>query len=70
MSNYPDSTWECDPRAPWNGPGAECGTCRYAGAVGRVVICTAGCCIDGDPDGYGTVDPRGEACEMYERRGA
>ncbi|MCU7584565.1 hypothetical protein N1614_04280 [Adlercreutzia muris] len=24
MSNYPDGTWEGDPRAPWNEEEAEC----------------------------------------------
>lgn len=69
--NYPDSTYDCDPRAPWNRPdpweGEECGTCRYCGMVGHISICTAGCCIDGDPDGYEIVHPRDEACESYER---
>ena len=28
ISNYPDGTWEGDPRAPWNAPDdPECETC-------------------------------------------
>ena len=38
MSNYPDSTWEGDPRAPWNRPECMgdyglcegCGRCEHA----------------------------------------
>lgn len=67
MSNYPDSTYEGDPAAPWNREPDECGTCKYCGMVGCVCICVAGCCIDGDPDGYEIVHPRDEACESYER---
>ena len=71
MGNYPDGAYDADPRAPWNQPdpwdGEECGTCRYCGMVGSICICVAGCCLDGDPDGYATVRPREAACESYRR---
>lgn len=27
MRNYPDTTWEADPRAPWNEESPTCGEC-------------------------------------------
>lgn len=48
MSNYPDGTWECDPRAPWNRQEPwetkACGSCKWLAPAlvrgERVTVCT------------------------------
>jgi len=75
MGDYPDTTWDGDPMAPWNADGPsgdetepmwehqKCGTCRFSvigfGSNGGI------CAFDGD---LVEVNPTTAACADWERR--
>ena len=71
MTNYPDSTWDCDPAAPWNRAelweAETCGTCRWLReAEFRGRRCSACTCPD-----RGLVfdsEPGIAACDCWEAR--
>lgn len=69
MGNYPDGTWDGDPRAPWNASdpweGRECGECRYCVMVKDVFVCLFEACENGDPE-IEIVHPRDCACESFK----
>lgn len=67
MSNYPDYTWEQDPRAPWNEPapweGKHCVQCALFAPIPKDICdTTMGYCVQ-----YcDYCNSKDDACEEFE----